>query len=268
MVVFPKAKINIGLRIVSKRNDGYHDIETVFYPVDLHDALEFVPSTGSDELVVTGIDTGPVEQNLVMKALRKLREGYQFPDLRIHLHKAIPSGAGLGGGSSDASCFLKSVIKYFSLPVSDPDLNSIALSIGSDCPFFLSGAPSYATGRGEILEPVDSFLKGHYIVLMNPCLHVSTREAYAGCAPAQHIDKLRELILLPVNEWKNRISNDFETYAFAKYPVIKKIKEMLYVSGAIFSQMSGSGSSVFGIFSEKPQISTEFSQFIIYKGFV
>jgi 4-diphosphocytidyl-2-C-methyl-D-erythritol kinase len=204
----------------------------------------------------------------VMNKEVEVREGYQFPDLRIHLHKAIPSGAGLGGGSSDASCFLKSVIKYFSLPVSDPDLNSIALSIGSDCPFFLSGAPSYATGRGEILEPVDSFLKGHYIVLMNPCLHVSTREAYAGCAPAQHIDKLRELILLPVNEWKNRISNDFETYAFAKYPVIKKIKEMLYVSGAIFSQMSGSGSSVFGIFSEKPQISTEFSQFIIYKGFV
>lgn len=267
MIVFPNAKINIGLRIVARRPDGYHDIETVFYPVKLHDALEFVTGGDRDELTVTGIETGSVpEDNLVMKALKKLRERYHFPFIRIHLHKAIPAGAGLGGGSSDASCLLKSVSKYFSLGITEAELGSIALGIGSDCPFFILDVPAHATGRGEILTPVSHILDGYYLILMNPGVHVSTREAYSGCTPVKPATSLTELITRPVTEWKDVVVNDFEEFATRKHPVIGQLKESLYDSGALFSLMSGSGSSVFGIFNEKPELPKEFARHVIYEG--
>lgn len=266
MIAFPNAKINIGLRIVARRTDGYHDIETVFYPVQLHDALEFV-SGEKDEFDVTGIDTGSAgDDNLVMKALRKLREKHQFPFIRVHLHKAIPAGAGLGGGSSDASCMLKSVNKFFSLGISEAELEQMALELGSDCPFFIDDVPAYATGRGETLTHVPQFLSGYNIVLMNPGLHVSTKEAYASCVPSKPHSTLRNLILTPPDEWRNIVVNDFEKFAFAKFPLIGEIKEVLYRSGAVFSLMSGSGSTVFGIFRDKPSIPSEYERFVIYNG--
>lgn len=268
MVLFPNAKINIGLRIVSRRMDGYHDIETVFYPVKLCDALEFVKSeTGEDELVVTGIGiVSNAKENLVIKAVSKLRQRSQFPFLKIHLHKAIPAGAGLGGGSSDGSCILKSLNRYFSLGISMNELMDMALGLGSDCPFFIEDQPAYATGRGELLEPVPSVLEGFYIVLINPGLHVSTKEAYSHCIPSKPDTSLKELIGLPVSEWKKFIFNDFEDFASGKYPVIGDIKRSFYASGAVFSLMSGSGSSVFGIFSEKPVLPEVLRKMVIHEG--
>ena len=187
MIVFPKAKINLGLRITGKRNDGYHNIETVFYPVSLCDALEFVVSPEAHEkdiLTVTGISVGvSPEENIVMKAVSKLREKYSFPWLKIHLHKAIPHGAGLGGGSSDAACMLKALNRHFQLSISEQEMKSIALDIGSDCPFFIDGDPAFASGRGEILESINPVLSGYYLLLLNPGVGINTGEAYQNCRP-------------------------------------------------------------------------------------
>lgn len=268
MIVFPDAKINIGLRITERRGDGYHNIETIFYPVKLHDALEFVPAgTNEDSLTETGLVTGAAgSDNLVIKAAIKLREIKSFPFLKIHLHKGIPSGAGLGGGSSDAACLLKAVNRNFSLGISDIVLKDLSLQLGSDCPFFIDNTPSHATGRGEILRHAGSFLEGYYLVLLNPGVHISTREAYSSCKPGKHTDYLLELVKRPVHEWRNSIRNDFEEFAIGKYPVIGELKTTLYGCGALFSLMSGSGSSVFGIFGTMPRVPVELSKYVIYKG--
>jgi 4-diphosphocytidyl-2-C-methyl-D-erythritol kinase len=272
MIVFPNCKINIGLRITGKRPDGYHNIETVFYPIGLSDALEFVISdqrVGRDILDVTGINTGSEpENNLVMKAIVRLRERHNFPFLRIHLHKAIPIGAGLGGGSSDAACVLKVVTKYFSLGITDSEIKSLALELGSDCPFFIDCTPSLAGGRGEILTPVQPELPGYYLVLINPGVGINTAEAYRNCKAEPPASCLKQLIELPVTEWKGLILNDFEDFAFSSYPVIGQIKEGLYKSNAVFSLMSGSGSSVYGIFREKPELAQDLRKFIIWEGVI
>jgi 4-diphosphocytidyl-2-C-methyl-D-erythritol kinase len=256
MVVFPKAKINLGLRITGKRNDGYHNIETVFYPVSLCDALEFVvsaPQDGKDILTVTGIAVGvSSEDNIVMKAVMKLREKYSFPRLRIHLHKAIPHGAGLGGGSSDAACMMKSLNRHFSLSIGNNELKALALEIGSDCPFFIDGDPAFASGRGEILEPINHVLSGLYLMLLNPGVRINTSEAYRNCRPEIPADSLLQFASLDITKWRGHILNDFEEFAFKKHPVIKQIRDDLYSTGALFSSMSGSGSSVYGIFSGRP----------------
>jgi 4-diphosphocytidyl-2-C-methyl-D-erythritol kinase len=270
MIAFPKAKINIGLRIIAKRSDGYHDIETLFYPVGLSDAIEFAISTdqsGKDILTVTGINTGSAtEDNIVIKAVRKLREKHPFPFLKIHLHKAIPVGAGLGGGSSDASFLLRAVNKYFKIGISQEDLKIAALELGSDCPFFIDCNPSYATGRGEILQPVKPFLEGYHIIIINPGVNINTREAYQNCKPSYPSDTLLRLIDYPIAKWKELILNDFETFVFDKYPVTGQIKKDLYKSGAIFSSVSGSGSSIFGIFRNKPKVSDSLKEFVIWEG--
>lgn len=271
MVVFPNAKINIGLRIVARRPDGYHDIETIFLPVGLHDALEFVVNEAvqNDELTVTGIDLAQdVAENLVIKAAEKLRLIRHYPFLRIHLHKAIPAGAGLGGGSADAAYLLKSVNRFFSLNIPDKQIRSLALTIGSDCPFFIDNLPAYATGRGEILERVNPGINGLHLVLLNPKVHVSTREAYAACNPVRPETSLLKLISQPPEEWRKSIFNDFEDFAFAKYPLIGELKQSLYDSGALFSLMSGSGSTVFGLFRQKPVIPQNLRQYVIYEGMV
>jgi len=257
MIVFPKAKINLGLRITEKRADGYHNIETMFYPVGLCDVLEFVVSDsarGNDDITVSGlhVDIRP-EDNIVIKAVKRLREAYSFPFLHIHLHKAIPSGAGLGGGSSDAACMLKSLNRHFNLAISDNVLKSIALETGSDCPFFINGEPSFATGRGEILQPAGPVLSGYYLLLLNPGIGINTSEAYRKCSPMAPSSSLLRLSEFKIQEWKDHIFNDFEEYAFRKHPIIKYIKHGLYESGALFSLMSGSGSSVYGIFPGKPE---------------
>lgn len=270
MIVFPISKINVGLRITAKRGDGYHDIETIFYPVALCDALEFVISdekTSRDLFTATGIDTGnEPDDNLVLKTIRKLRDRYSIPFLKVHLHKAIPAGAGLGGGSSDSACLLKGLNRYFNLNISESVLTSISLELGSDCPFFINGSPAYATGRGEILRPVDAVLSGYYIMLLNPGSGINTREAYQNCVPQARTESLAQMILNPLENWKELVLNDFENYAFRKYPVIRQIKDELYNSGALFSLMSGSGSTVYGIFKAKPKLTEELKKYIIFEG--
>lgn len=270
MISFPKAKINLGLRITSKRSDGYHDIETVFYPVGLTDALEYVvsyPAANDDELIVTGLNIGTsTEKNLVIQAVRKLRERFPIPFLKIHLHKAIPSGAGLGGGSSDAASILLMLVRCYRLEINETDLRKLALGIGSDCPFFIDPVPSLATGRGDILKPVKPFLSGYYIVLLNPGINISTRDAYLNCKPARPKISLETLLLRDPNEWEKSIKNDFEDYAFTLYPQIRELKTFLYKSGALYSSMSGSGSTVYGIFREKPELDGKIKDFVIYQG--
>jgi 4-diphosphocytidyl-2-C-methyl-D-erythritol kinase len=271
MIVFPTAKINLGLCITAKRNDGYHDIETIFYPVGLCDALEFVSSDNTvtkDLLITTGINTcSDPEDNLVIKTLRKLREKYTFPPLRIHLHKVIPPGAGLGGGSSDSATLLKAVNRLFELNISEQELKNISLELGSDCPFFIEGVPAFASGRGEILKPVTHFLSGLYLALLNPGVGINTREAYQNCRPDQPSESLILAITHPISEWKQKIFNDFEDFAFKKHPIIGEIKKELYNTGALFSLMSGSGSSVYGIFRRKPGLPEKLKEFVIFEGF-
>jgi len=270
MIFFPGAKINIGLRITGKRPDGYHNIETIFYPVGLSDALEFVAAdslTDRDNLRVTGIDTGgEPESNLVMKTVLKLRGERPFPYLNIHLHKAVPIGAGLGGGSSDAACMLKVLNRHFKLELDNMKLRTMALELGSDCPFFIDCVPALATGRGEIMTPVKPVLSGYYLVLVKPGVGVNTAEAYRNCHSSMPSSAPGNLTVHPVEEWRALVFNDFEEFAFKKHPVIRELKEELYRSGAIFSLMSGSGSSVFGIFKEIPQIPERIRQFVIWKG--
>jgi 4-diphosphocytidyl-2-C-methyl-D-erythritol kinase len=271
MVIFPNAKINIGLRITGKRSDGYHNIESIFYPVKLSDALEFVVPDeviSKDILKVTGIDIGnDTDNNIVIRALLRLRGSNSFPFLKIHLHKVIPVGAGLGGGSSDAACLLNVLNRHFSLNIEKSGLMALALELGSDCPFFIDGIPSLGSGRGEILEPVKTVLSGYYLVILNPGVQINTGEAYKNCNPDVPLSSLKETFEQPVIEWKKLIVNDFEDFAFKKYPVIGEIKEELYGSGALFSLMSGSGSSVYGIFQKKPELAQNLRYFVIWEGF-
>lgn len=269
MISFPIAKINIGLKVVEKRPDGFHNIETIFYPVPLSDALEFVTTDGSgeDELVITGINimTRP-GQNLIIKAVKRLRESYSFPKLRIHLHKVIPPGAGLGGGSSDAACILKSVIKRFRFPVKDDELKALALKTGSDCPFFLNPVPSVAEGRGEILKEIKPRLAGYYLVLINPGIHISTREAYQNCHPSLPEISLGELYSHKISEWKKTIVNDFEDFVFKVYPEVSELKKALYKQGAVYCSMTGSGSAVYGIYEQKPGLNAKLKEKMIFQG--
>ena len=270
MISFPKAKINLGLRIIEKRPDGFHNIETIFYPIALSDALEFVVLHGNgknDQLINTGIKvkTSP-DKNLVIKAVNKIRAVHKVPALKIHLHKAIPAGAGLGGGSSDAACMIKSINKCFRFNMSGEEMKMIALEAGSDCPFFLDPVPSYGTGRGELLTHVDPVLRGYHIVLLNPGIMISTKEAYHNCRPTRHETNLADLIKIPVKSWKELFINDFEDFVFKVYPIVGELKKALYKSGAVFSSMTGSGSTVFGIFEDKPKITGKMKNYLIYEG--
>jgi len=272
MILFPTAKINIGLHITEKRADGFHNIETLFYPVPFCDALEFVKSDNkntSDSLVVTGIELiGNPDDNLIIKAIKKLRARKEFPILKIHLHKVIPPGAGLGGGSSDAAFILKGINHFFGLGIGNDELKEIALDIGSDCPFFIDAVPAYASGRGEILKPLKSEpLSKHYLVLVNPEKNINTKAAYANCRPAPAQVSLNEIFNnVPITQWKNTIKNDFDEYAFGEEPLIAKLITEMYLSGTVFSLMSGSGSAVYGIFKNKPQLSELLKKHLIWEG--
>jgi 4-diphosphocytidyl-2-C-methyl-D-erythritol kinase len=258
MLSFPCAKINLGLNVVSKRDDGYHNIETVFYPVkELCDALEIVESD-SFSFTQTGvsIDSG-TEDNLCVKAYRMLEKDFRLPPVAIYLHKVIPTGAGLGGGSSDASFTLVILNRIFTLNISNERLKSYAAMLGSDCAFFIDSVPAKATGRGELLEPVEADISGLYLLIVNPSIHVSTKEAYAGIAPRVPELSVSEIIKLPVEQWKNKLYNDFEKSVFLRYPAIAGIKAKMYEQGAVYASMSGSGASVFGLFNKKPDMTGE-----------
>ena len=259
MITFPKAKINIGLTIVRRRDDGFHDIETIFYPTGLSDALEFVVQeavVGPDILTVTGLDSGcRQEDNLVIRAINLFREKYDIPGLRIHLHKLIPPGSGLGGGSSNASAMLMLLNRYFKLQIGRQEIEEMALKLGSDCPFFIQGTPVLATGRGEVFTPLPCFLDGYYLVIVRENIHISTPVAYAKSRPRGKTSGLEEMIKRPVEEWEKTITNDFEEYAFREHPRLALLKQGIYDAGALYSSMSGSGSAIYGIFRTKPTTS-------------
>jgi 4-diphosphocytidyl-2-C-methyl-D-erythritol kinase len=256
MVIFPNAKINIGLNILRKRKDGYHDIETLFYPIGMKDALEYVENGGNMVNFVNSglkLDIDP-EQNIVVKAYRILQETHVLPGLDIHLHKVIPSGAGLGGGSSDAAFFLKSLNDHFELNIAQGNLQSIAGRLGADCSFFFENRPSYATGIGDKLETIDFALKGYFLVVIKPPFGVETKSAYAGVVPAEYPFQFKQILNGPVHEWTSRIKNDFETTLFVKFPELNLLKRKLNDLGAVYTSMSGSGSSVYAIFEKEPDI--------------
>lgn len=263
MITFPCAKINLGLNIVSKREDGYHNLETVFYPIPLTDALEIqlmdegFPSVHHCDLKITGNDIECNEQeNLVVKAYNLLAADYQLPRIHTHLYKKIPSQAGMGGGSSDAASMLKLLTDCFSLNISVADLQRYAVQLGADCPFFITAQPAFATGIGEVLSPIDltaSGLHNHYIAVVKPSVAVSTKEAFSLVKPQQPAQSCKDIVMQPIATWRDRLTNDFETSAFAQYPQLNDIKQELYRLGAVYAQMSGSGSSLFGIFKEEPR---------------
>lgn len=252
MISFPNAKINLGLHITSKRKDGYHDIETCMVPIPLLDALEMIldkkPAWNSSGLNIPG----DPKDNLILKAEKLLRKDFAgLPNLSIHLHKNIPMGAGLGGGSADGAFALKLMNNLFDLHLDDFFLEEYAAQLGSDCPFFIENTPKIARGRGEILEPIDLTLKGTHLVLINPGIHVGTKEAYSGVTPAPPKVKLEE-VLADRSRWKAELVNDFEQSIFKNHPEIAEIKDKLYEFGAFYAAMSGSGSSVFGLFDKQP----------------
>lgn len=269
MLTFPNAKINLGLNIVEKRADGYHNIETVFYPIGLCDVLEVVPSETCTDYSFSSsgitIDGDP-EDNLIVKAYRLLRSEYQFPAIDISLIKQIPFGAGLGGGSADAAFMLKAINELFTLKLTPKKLEKLASSLGADCPVFIRNRPVFATGIGNAFTSIDLSLKGYFLLLVKPDIHVSTPEAYSLVVPEKPETSLLELIKQPVSNWKNTIKNDFEKSVFARYPSINKIKNDLYEMGAVYASMSGSGSSVFGIFETEPEKNDLLEGFFVMGG--
>lgn len=262
MITFPCCKINLGLNVVSRRPDGFHDIETVFYPIPLCDALEIkkmddkFPSDTNCDLKVTGNAVECNEyDNLVVKAYELLANNYELPRIHIHLYKNIPSQAGLGGGSSDAAYMIRLLDERFRLNMGNAEMERYAAQLGADCAFFITSVTSYATGKGEILEPADDEtgnLDGYYITIVKPDIAVSTVEAYAGITPRKPLKCCRDIVRQPIETWKDELQNDFEPVIFAKHPEIARIKQTLYDNGAIYAQMSGSGSAVYGIFKEEP----------------
>ncbi len=255
MICFPNAKINLGLNVTDRRADGYHNLESVFYPIRLHDALEVIES---DELSFTSSGLaipGNADSNLCVKAYQLLAADFLLPQVHIHLHKHLPIGAGLGGGSADAAFFLKLMNDKFKLSLSVEQLEAYASLLGADCPFFIKNKPAFATGIGNQLQEIALDLSSYYLVLVTPDLHISTAEAYRGVKPATAVYSLLESIQKPVSVWKNFISNDFEKHIFETYPQIRALKSSLYEAGAVYAAMTGSGSSVVGIF-EKPVVLT------------
>ena len=261
MITYPNAKINLGLNIVEKRPDGYHNLETVFYPINLQDALEVNLLEGEEEfsLKVSGVPIeGEPENNLVVKAYRLLKKDYpEMPAIDIHMYKHIPTGAGLGGGSADAAFMIKLLNDKFKLNLSIEKMEEYAAILGADCAFFIQNKPVFATGIGNIFEPIQLSLKGYYLVLVKPDIFVSTKDAFAHIIPSQPTQSLKEIIRMPVETWRATMKNDFEDSVFQKFPEIAAIKDKLYDLGAVYASMSGSGSSVYGIFREQVEFVDE-----------
>jgi 4-diphosphocytidyl-2-C-methyl-D-erythritol kinase len=260
MVVFPNAKINLGLRITSKRADGFHNLDTVFYPLPFNDALEIIPqSTPSEKPVIfscSGIFIpGETESNLCLKAYYLLKNKFpKLPSIQMHLHKNIPMGAGLGGGSSDGAFTLKLLNEKFKLNIPNDELLEFALTLGSDSPFFIKNIPVHATGRGEIMQPTSVDLSNKKIALVLPGIHVSTALAFKGCTISSSIETCDRITKQPIDTWKDQLINDFEQTVFPNYPALATIKEQLYDAGAIYASMTGTGSTVYGIFNDTPDL--------------
>ncbi len=269
MVVFPNGKINIGLQVVEKRNDGYHNIQTIFYPINTRDIVEIITINSDKEITYTQsglhID-GNTDHNLCVKAYQLLKRDFNhLPHIQLHLHKAIPMGAGLGGGSADGAFTLKLLNNKYQLNLSESQLISYALELGSDCPFFILNRASYATARGENLNPINLDLSDYKILIINPGIHVNTGWAFSQLTPHHPDLDLIEAVSKPVCEWKNRITNDFEPSVFKMHPSIAELKSHLYEHGALYASMSGSGSSVYGIFDKSFNAEIKIPETYFYK---
>ena len=266
MLTFPNAKINIGLHIVSKRSDGFHNIESCFYPIDWTDALEIVPaydfSFQSSGLPIPGSQ----QDNLCKKAYDLISADHTISQVEMHLLKSIPIGAGLGGGSADAAFTIKAINELFDLKMSISEQLNYARQLGSDCAFFIENKPLYCFNKGDEFEPIHLNLEGKFIYLVNPGLHISTQEAYAGIVPRSSSTDLRTLLEKPIADWKNHIFNHFEETIFPQHPAIANLKQELYTQGALYASMTGTGSTVYGIFSEEVELSQQFKSFKTWKG--
>jgi 4-diphosphocytidyl-2-C-methyl-D-erythritol kinase len=264
MLSFPNCKINLGLHITGKRTDGFHNLETVFYPVAIKDALEIIPSNEDTDIIFSA--SGKIvnvqdDDNLCVKAYRLLKKDFaQLPNIKMHLHKNIPMGAGLGGGSANASAVLIMLNEIYSLNISTESLIAYALQLGSDCPFFIHNKACFATGRGEVLQPIPIDLSGYKILIVNPGIHVNTGAAFKGLDANNFspIGALENIVHADINTWKQNLKNDFEKPVFEQNPAIEKIKENLYAQGAVYSAMTGTGSTVFGIFEKSTDLTLNF----------
>jgi len=267
MICFPNAKINVGLNIVEKRSDGFHNIESVFYPIGLCDVLEVgAGETGKCIFQSSGLSiSGNTDSNLCVRAYNLLNRDFDLPSVQTHLHKIIPVGAGLGGGSSDGAFTIKLLNDLFDLKLSGDQMENYARKLGSDCAFFIKNQPVFAYERGDKFKLINIDLSGYYIVIVYPEIHINTSEAYLQVSCERKTPSIKELVKLPVSEWQGQLHNDFEDVIFPKHPEIKEIKEKLYSLGAEYASMSGSGSSVYGIFKEKVSLKAEFVEYFVWE---
>jgi len=271
MILFPNAKINLGLNVHYKRSDGYHEIETVFYPLPFADVLEVLPgSFPFGSLTASGIPVDcPLAENLVYQSWQKLKKQYDIPAAGMHLHKNIPFGGGLGGGSSDAAFTLMALNRIFDLQLTPEQLEEKARELGSDCAFFIKNKPVLARGRGELFSSISLSLKGYYLILVAPPVTVSTREAYAGIKPAIPYYSVEWVISRPKEQWKEYLKNDFENTVFKLHPDMQQIKTGLYQMGAFYASMTGSGSAIFGLFDSLPEhLPASIAKDICWKGWL
>lgn len=271
MLAFTNSKINLGLYVTEKRPDGFHNLETVFFPVPLNDIVEILPLKANQTEKVRFANTGiqvdcDASKNLCIKAYQLLDSDFGLPSVEIILHKAVPMGAGLGGGSADGAFTLSLLNQMFNLNLTKEKLAAYASQLGSDCAFFIYNTPMIGTGRGEVLRPVEVRLQGYYLVLIKPNIHVATAEAYRGVKLEKPSMPLETIVAKPVKEWKSLLKNNFEENIFAVYPQIQSIKETLYNNGALYACMSGSGSSVFGIFEEEVFLKEMFPECFYWGG--
>ncbi len=265
MIVFPNCKINLGLNILNKRSDGYHDLETIFYPIPLTDSLEIIENRQTVKsptfpFTSSGLPiSGKPSSNLCVKVYRQLKLDFPgIPGVKIHLHKVIPSGAGLGGGSADAAFSLKVINEILGLHLTTGQLINYAAELGSDCPFFIINKPCFAKGRGEILEEIQLDLSAFKFIIVNPSIHIDTGRAFLNMTPSKPEKSVKEIIAGPMEKWKDELKNDFEKIIFKQHREIVDIKDSLYRHGALYASMSGSGSTVFGIFSKEQQLQLSF----------
>lgn len=271
MIYFPCAKVNLGLNVLSKREDGFHNLQSVLLPIGLSDILEVI-SNGSDniEFSMTGTDENLApEFNLVVKAWHLLHDSNRVGGVKAQLHKIIPSGAGLGGGSSDGATMLLVLNEMFALGLTFQELLDLAAELGSDCPFFIAKKPALISGRGECVQAIEiPALAGKHITVVNPGIHISTTEAFAEIKPTIPEWPITQVLAQPIEDWQDRITNDFEITAFGSHPIIKEIKETLLMKGALYAAMSGTGSTVFGIFENEVGIKEIYPDYFTWEGVI
>jgi len=268
MVTFPPCKINLGLHVIEKRPDGFHNLETCFYPVQWTDILEIVKADRFAFSSTGNPIPGASDQNLCIKAYHLLARNYNLSPVLIHLHKILPIGAGLGGGSADAAYTIRLLNEIFALNLSSQEMMLYAAQLGSDCAFFIQNSPMLGKGRGEVLSDIAVDLRGKFLVLVNPNIHVSTAEAYAGVRPAHPGYNIPDILTRPITEWRDLLKNDFEVSVFEKYPSIMALKDRLYALGALYASMSGSGATVFGIFDSLIDVTKHFVDSTAWAGYI